>query len=534
MVKDLESLSPFELSLFLEKTMVSTDSEVEMLNVGRGNPNWTAPIPREAFFLLGQFAVSETVIESVDHTARMIKKSEGQEERFEAFLSDHPSKGTDFLKNIWENATEYMGMDRGDWLTDMLDHIIGDNYPNPERCLTAIEKPVKEYLHRELFASSSVPFDIFAVEGGTAGICYLCDSLVNNFLLQPSDRIALMVPAFAPYLEIPLLPQYGFQVEYIKSESTLLEGKTSYQFSEKELNRLRDPGIKAVFVVNPSNPTANALQDKTIHLMQEIVRDDNPDLMILTDDVYGTFLPSFLSLFTAIPYNSACIYSYSKYFGSTGWRIGTVAVAKENIFDRLLSEQAERTQMRLRLRYESVTSQPEKLSFIDRMVADSRDVALNHAAGLSAPQQVMMALFSLYALLDDKGEYKHEVISICRRREKIFFDAIGMDQPFAPLDTAYYCEINFKEWIGLHYTRAFSDYITSTFTMSELLTRLAVHKKLMLLRADAFGSGKWSVRISLANLPSQKYAEVGKRIIELTDQMYKEWKTLHTTPVSEI
>src|SRR5699024_2212300 len=118
-------------------------------------------------------------------------------------------------------------------------------------------KPVKEYLHRELFDSSSAPFDIFAVEGGTAGIVYLFDSLVQNFLLNPGDRIALMVPAFAPYLEIPTLPQFGFRVEYLKSEVTQVEGQNSYQFSEKEMNRLRDPEIKAVFVVNPSNPTAN-------------------------------------------------------------------------------------------------------------------------------------------------------------------------------------------------------------------------------------------------------------------------------------
>ena len=35
------------------------------------------------------------------------------------------------------------------------------------------------------------------------------------------------------------------------------------------------------------------------------------------------------------------------------------------------------------------------MKFIDRIVADSRDVGLNHSAGLSLPQQVMMSLFSL-------------------------------------------------------------------------------------------------------------------------------------------
>ncbi len=37
---------------------------------------------------------------------------------------------------------------------------------------------------------------------------------------------------------------------------------------------------------------------------------------------------------------------------------------------------------------------PSSLSFMERVVADSRLVALNHTAGLSTPQQVQMA-FSL-------------------------------------------------------------------------------------------------------------------------------------------
>ena len=46
------------------------------------------------------------------------------------------------------------------------------------------------------------------------------------------------------------------------------------------------------------------------------------------------------------------------------------------------------------------------LRFIDRLVADSRTVALNHTAGLSTPQQVQMVLFSLFALMDENDGYK--------------------------------------------------------------------------------------------------------------------------------
>ncbi len=49
---------------------------------------------------------------------------------------------------------------------------------------------------------------------------------------------------------------------------------------------------------------------------------------------------------------------------------------------------------------------PSSLSFMERVVADSRLVALNHTAGLSTPQQVQMAFFSAFALIDKVDAYK--------------------------------------------------------------------------------------------------------------------------------
>lgn len=521
--KNLEELSPFELSLFLEKKIHETNNSKKLLNAGRGNPNWTAPTPREAFFLLGQFATLETLHEDSQLTAGMITAKEGRSQRFIDFLTQHPGKGSDFLKKVWFSDNNYLGLAKEDWLTEMLDHIIGDNYPNPVRCLTACEGPIKAYLNQELFADAAIPFDVFAVEGGTAGICYIFDTLMNNFLLHQGDKIALMLPTFAPYLEIPELPQYSFDVVKIQAQQTVLDGKSSYQFPDSEINKLRDPQIKAVFVVNPSNPTANAICQPTIELIKEIVATDHKDLMILTDDVYGTFVPAFTSLFAELPYNTACIYSYSKYFGATGWRVGTIAVAKESIFDQLIAHLPEDNLQKLAARYASVSSDPSSISFIDRIVADSRDVALNHAAGLSSPQQVMMTLFSLYSLMDEGQAYKDEVMAICHEREKLLFHTLGLEEPLASLDTAYYCEINFEDWVRKRYGQEFTNYLKKSWTVTKILTILAEKEQLMLLKANAFGSSEWAVRVSLANLSTSQYVEVGKRIIHLTESIREEW-----------
>ncbi|MCC5889304.1 MAG: aspartate 4-decarboxylase [Alkalibacterium sp.] len=521
MKQELESLSPFELSLYLERRMGTQKKAKEWLNAGRGNPNWTAPIPREAYFLLGEFATKETVIKEKESLGTKIKDKSGRSERFESFLEQRDSDGSNLLKEIWNEGTHLMGMPREQWLKEMLDYSIGDNYPYPERVLTACEQPIKQYLHHELFSKDSVPFDIFAVEGGTAGIVYTFKSLVNNHLLEPGDKIALMIPTFAPYMEIPELPEYGFDVEYIRSEMMTINGQSSYQFTEKELDRLRNPDIKAVFVVNPSNPTANSIYDDSIDQMKDIVATDNPDLMILSDDVYGTFLKKFTSLFTALPYNTACIYSYSKYFGATGWRIGTIALAKDNVFDRLLKELPERKKEELDERYGTLTSEPRDISFIDRMVADSRSVALNHAAGLSAPQQVMMTLFSLYALLDETDQYKDEVMQVCQKRGQLLYESIGLTMPIEEYNTAYYCEIDFDWWLTKRYGTEFKTFIQENWTMTDIVARLAEEERLMLLKSEAFGSSKWTVRVSLANLETKAYKEIGTRINAMMDRMYE-------------
>ena len=51
------TVSPFEFKDKLLKLANSNEKKgVKIfLNAGRGNPNWTASTPREAFFTLGQF-----------------------------------------------------------------------------------------------------------------------------------------------------------------------------------------------------------------------------------------------------------------------------------------------------------------------------------------------------------------------------------------------------------------------------------------------------------------------------------------------
>ena len=223
-----------------------------------------------------------------------------------------------------------------------------------------------------------------------------------NYLLKPKDKIALFVPIFTPYLEIATLPCNEFETVFIHASAVNEEGVPTWQYPKEELDKLKDTSIKLAFVVNPSNPPAVAWED---------------ELMIVTDDVYGTFCDGFKSLMVTMPYHTLGVYSYSKYFGVTGWRLGLIALAKDNVYNELIQALDKEEQAKLIERYEALTTKPTSLTFIDRLVADSRQVALNHTSGLSTPQQVQMAIFSVFALLDEKNRYKEQTKAICRRRE---------------------------------------------------------------------------------------------------------------------
>src|SRR3954470_2104202 len=298
-----ETLSPFEIKDELIKLAKKTSKTTQsaFLNAGRGNPNWIATTPREGFFLHGQFAVTESrrVMEDHDGVGGM-PQAPGIAGRLEAWLTrqaDMP--GAPFLAAMVDFAVKKFGFEPDAFVHELVDSIIGDNYPVPDRMLVHNERIVHEYL---MWAMCGDPrpagtFDLYAVEGGTAAMCYIFKSLKANRLLHPGDTIALGTPIFTPYLEMPHLEDYGLQIIGIPARQ-----EQRWQFTDADLAPLLDPAVKAFFVVNPGNPYAVALSRDTIANIGRVLR-ARPDLMLLTDDVYGTFVPGFRSLLGEFPRN---------------------------------------------------------------------------------------------------------------------------------------------------------------------------------------------------------------------------------------
>jgi len=518
--KHYEKLSPFELKDKLIK-IAKSHHERMMLNAGRGNPNWVVVTPRSSFFQLGLFALEES-LRVVDLPAiGGAPEKEGIAGRFGGFLAKNSGvPGISFLNNAMNYVRDVLNIDPDEFIFEMVDSIVGDHYPEPDRMLINCEKIVHKYLEQEMFGGNPPgKFDLFATEGGTAAMDYIFTSLMENRLLHKRDKIALGTPIFTPYIEIPRLNDYRFV------ELEIEQGEGLYwQYPDSEIAKLTDPAVKAFFLVHPSNPTSVAMQDSTLNKIAEIVRTKRKDLIIITDDVYGTFVNGFRSLAAVVPHNTILVYSYSKYFGATGWRLGVIGIHEDNVFDKMIAALPDRDKKILHDRYSTVVLNPDKMKLIDRMVADSRTVALHHTAGLSTPQQVLMALFSLYCLLDEKGEYKEVVQYIVRHRFKTLYDAIGIPCPENKYDSYYYTTIDIPELAHTRYGKEFADYLVRSHEPIDFVVKLSERKSIVLMDGGGFDAPNMSVRVSLANLPNSTYEAIGRGISELLAEYYQKWE----------
>ena len=528
--KQLEKLSPFELKdklihLASESARHTTET---MLNAGRGNPNWVATTPRDAFFTLGTFAVHESKRVWDEPDLGGMPQKSGIAKRFVDFLAANPTApGAGLLRSAIEYAVNEFKFNPDAFVHELVDSIIGDQYPSPDRTLVHAERVVHEYLAKEMCGGKppAGTFDIFAVEGGTAAMCYIFDSLLVNHLLHRGDRVALALPMFTPYIEVCHLDRFHFDiVEINASEVSPTDGRHTWQYPDAEIDKLKDPSIKALFFVNPSNPPSVAMRKGSMERLATLIQKNRPDLIVVTDDVYGTFVPGFRSLMAEVPHNTIGVYSFSKYFGCTGWRLGVVAVHQDNILDKAIAKLPEEVRRELNARYGPLTLHPEQIKFIDRMVADSRCVALNHTAGLSLPQQVQMTLFSLFALLDKDDRYKKLTKQIVQRRLQALWAGMKLPLPLDPMRADYYATLDIMVWAEKMHGPRFVEFLKKNYHPFDVLFALAEKFSIVLLNGSGFAGPDWSVRVSLANLPDEAYSKIGEQLTTALQVAVDAWK----------
>jgi aspartate 4-decarboxylase len=527
---DFHKLSPFELKdqLIDIADEAARTRAVTMLNAGRGNPNWIAVPPREAFLLVSQFALEEAKrVWNEPHTGVAgMPQSPGISGRFRAFLesvADGP--GSTLLKGALDYGVDTLGFDADAFVWEMVDCAIGDNYPVPDRMLVHAERIVRTYLAREMCDGRPPPgqLDLYAVEGGTAAMTYIFPTLMTNRVLAKGDTIAIGTPIFTPYLEIPELDEYRFHVVRIAQSEMSPDGYHAWQYPDEELAKLEDPRVKAFFIVNPANPGAVAIAPEVMEKLVHLVRTKRRDLIIITDDVYATFVQGFRSLAAELPENTILVYSFSKHFGCTGWRLGVIGIHERNIIDSMIARLPDAERAEVNRRYESLSLEPDKFKFIDRIVADSRSVALHHTAGLSLPQQLQMTLFSLFAILDEGDVYKRRCRSIVHDRFVGLARGLDVPLPNDPSRTDYYQTLDLENWCRKNIGDEFMDYVVEHADPLDIVFSMA-RRGSVLLNGNGFDAPPWSARVSLANLDDDAYPKIGANLRGIVLAALDRWK----------
>ncbi|MFB7589639.1 bifunctional aspartate transaminase/aspartate 4-decarboxylase [Streptomyces sp. NPDC056169] len=535
-IQSFAQLSPFELkdkfiqiaqAAQADKPGQKEKSQAQMLNAGRGNPNWVATGPREAFYALGYFALSESRrVWTADNLGGMPELA-GSGTRFDTFVRQHPDlPGVEMLQDCVAYAVERFGFDKDAFVHELTDSTIGDNYPVPDRILAHTEQIVRGYVHDEMFDKRPPAgnLSLFATEGGTAAMCYIFDSLMKNGILKKGDKIALMVPVFTPYIEIPELDTYEFDVVNVHASLFAETGVREWRYPEEEVAKLADPSVKLVCLVNPSNPPSLALSRRVADQIKDIVATRNPNLLLVTDDVYGTFVEGFRSLAADLPRNTLLVYSYSKHYGCTGHRLGVIGLHDDNVIDGMIANLPQAEKDRLDKRYGTLSLEPGKIRFIDRLVADSRQVALNHTAGLSLPQQVMMSLFSLFDMLDEGQAYKEKIRAIVRQRLDLLLEGAQMKIADDPKRAGYYIELDLIAEAERVHGKDFAAFLEKNYEPVDPLFRLAEQTSVVLLNGGGFDGPEWSVRVSLANLDDLDYLKIGHHLRAIFNDYAEEWK----------
>lgn len=519
-----KEISAFEITAVQRELAEVNEAGYDVLDAGRGNPNWINTQARYAFTRFMDFAIGECELTMNEGGMAGQAREEGISDRFDAAMN--PKDSTDaFLIASVDYCVNTLALDKDNLLKELADAIIGDYYPSPSRCLPNTEVILNAYLQATLYngVALSGQTGVFPTEGGSAAMVYIFETLSHNRLLKPGDQIAIATPIFTPYMEIPSVKDYGLVSIDVSSTA-----EDNWDIAEEELAKLEDASVKAFFLVNPSNPASHALSGNTLARLKQVV-EVNPDLIILTDDVYGTFAEDFQTVYAVLPYNTILVYSFSKLYGVTGWRVGLIAMNEDNVCDRLLSELPEEDVAYLRNEYSIVTTDPESMPFLDRVVADSRSIGLYHTSGLSTPSQVFMDLLALshlvYAARGEVDPYIRMANDTVHERYEALMSALGLTPDESASNTQYYTLIDVYGLVEQEYGPEFLRWFKAEKTEVDFLDDLAGRKGVVLMYGPGFSAPDGSVRVSLANLNTEDYVEIARRLFELLDEYYAESNT---------
>ena len=198
----------------------------------------------------------------------------------------------------------------------------GYTHYTPNAGLIEFREAAAEKLSRENKIHADPETEIMATVGSMGAL-----SLAMLTVVNPGEEVLVPSPGFASY-EAQVLMAGGRPVSY-----RLIEEK-EFQPDVEELSRLVTSRTKAILLNSPSNPTGSVLSERTIKEIAELAVEQN--LIIISDEAYERILyddAQHLSV-ASLPGMkdlTISVFSLSKTYAMTGWRIGYAVSSREII-----------------------------------------------------------------------------------------------------------------------------------------------------------------------------------------------------------
>ena len=183
--------------------------------------------------------------------------------------------------------------------------------------MPALRKRIAEYLFAEKKIVADPESEICVTVGGMEALLATVLTVAGE-----GDEVILPTPTYASYIEQVLLA--GAIPKYVPLTK-------SWGLDLAAISRAVGPKTRAIMLCNPGNPTGTVFSDaETIELCKLAVAQN---FVVITDEAYDYIVYEGAMPFSPLSMeefrnNVISIYSLSKKYAMTGWRIGWVTAAR--------------------------------------------------------------------------------------------------------------------------------------------------------------------------------------------------------------
>lgn len=193
--------------------------------------------------------------------------------------------------------------------------------------LLSLRKAIKNKLQKNNNVSVTED-NIFVTPGATYGV-----SIAIGVLINPGDEVLVPDPGYPNFSAA--VSHYSGVVKYYP-----LQEQKDFQIDFDKLKHLITDKTKLVIVNSPSNPTGTVLPENQIRNLIDFTQKNN--IWLLSDEVYESYVYSgkhISPLSFPDTRHVVGIYSFSKIYNMTGFRVGYVVSKNTAVCNGLLKAQ---------------------------------------------------------------------------------------------------------------------------------------------------------------------------------------------------